>query len=67
MLGAEIKLTQCCLDGHHCCEFQAADRTTAESSQELSDSLVGERLQGAFGMIRVESRGGALHCTASPG
>jgi predicted ArsR family transcriptional regulator len=35
VLGAEIKLTQCCLDGHHCCEFQAADHTTTESSKEL--------------------------------
>jgi predicted ArsR family transcriptional regulator len=25
VLGADVKLTQCCLDGHHCCEFQAAD------------------------------------------
>ena len=21
-LGAEVRLTQCCLDGHHCCEFE---------------------------------------------
>jgi predicted ArsR family transcriptional regulator len=25
VLGADVKLTQCCLDGHRCCEFQAAD------------------------------------------
>ncbi len=25
VLGADVKLTQCCLDGHHCCEFQASD------------------------------------------
>ena len=24
-LGTEIKLTHCCLDGHHCCEFEAAE------------------------------------------
>jgi predicted ArsR family transcriptional regulator len=21
-LGADVRLTQCCLDGHHCCEFE---------------------------------------------
>jgi predicted ArsR family transcriptional regulator len=25
VLGADVKLTQCCLDGHHCCEFEAAE------------------------------------------
>jgi len=25
VLGADVKLTHCCLDGHHCCEFQAAE------------------------------------------
>jgi predicted ArsR family transcriptional regulator len=25
VLGTDIKLTQCCLDGHSCCEFQAAE------------------------------------------
>lgn len=25
VLGAEVRLTQCCLDGHHCCEFEAAE------------------------------------------
>ena len=29
VLGADVKLTHCCLDGHHCCEFQAAE-TPAE-------------------------------------
>jgi predicted ArsR family transcriptional regulator len=24
-LGTEIKLTHCCLDGHHCCEFEVAE------------------------------------------
>lgn len=24
LLGAELSLTQCCLDGHSCCEFQVA-------------------------------------------
>jgi len=26
VLGAEVKLTHCCLDGHHCCEFEAVDQ-----------------------------------------
>jgi predicted ArsR family transcriptional regulator len=25
VLGAEVRLTQCCLDGHSCCEFQAVE------------------------------------------
>jgi predicted ArsR family transcriptional regulator len=25
VLGADVKLTHCCLDGHHCCEFEAAE------------------------------------------
>jgi predicted ArsR family transcriptional regulator len=32
VLGADVKLTQCCLDGHHCCEFQAVDRETSASA-----------------------------------
>lgn len=24
VLGTDVQLTQCCLDGHHCCEFEAA-------------------------------------------
>lgn len=24
-LGAEVRLTQCCLDGHHCCEFEIGE------------------------------------------
>src|SRR5580700_7422319 len=28
VLGADVKLTQCCLDGHHCCEFQAVESET---------------------------------------
>lgn len=24
-LGTEVRLTHCCLDGHHCCEFEAAE------------------------------------------
>jgi predicted ArsR family transcriptional regulator len=24
-LGTEVKLTHCCLDGHHCCEFEAVE------------------------------------------
>lgn len=26
VLGAEMTLTRCCLDGHHCCEFQPASQ-----------------------------------------
>jgi len=32
VLGADVKLTQCCLDGHHCCEFEAAERTPVETA-----------------------------------
>jgi len=32
VLGADVKLTQCCLDGHRCCEFQAVDRQTPAST-----------------------------------
>src|SRR4029077_14323515 len=24
-LGTEVRLTHCCLDGHHCCEFEAVE------------------------------------------
>lgn len=27
VLGTSIKLSQCCLDGHHCCEFEASELT----------------------------------------
>lgn len=30
ILGADVELTSCCLDGHHCCEFHAAERSEAE-------------------------------------
>src|SRR5437660_1626524 len=33
VLGADVKLSQCCLDGHHCCEF--------EVSQPVSASVAG--------------------------
>ena len=26
VLGTELTLTQCCLDGHHCCEFRAVEQ-----------------------------------------
>ena len=29
VLGADVTLTQCCLDGHHCCEFEAAANRSA--------------------------------------
>jgi predicted ArsR family transcriptional regulator len=25
VLGADVRLSQCCLDGHHCCEFSVVD------------------------------------------
>jgi predicted ArsR family transcriptional regulator len=28
VLGADLKLTHCCLDGHHCCEFEASESPT---------------------------------------
>ncbi|HTI51211.1 MAG TPA: transcriptional regulator [Planctomycetaceae bacterium] len=28
-LGTEVRLTQCCLDGHHCCEFEIGARKPA--------------------------------------
>jgi predicted ArsR family transcriptional regulator len=31
VLGADVKLTQCCLDGHRCCEFQAAETAVPAS------------------------------------
>jgi len=30
-LGAEVRLTQCCLDGHHCCEFEVGSVSAAAS------------------------------------
>jgi len=27
-LGTEVRLTHCCLDGHHCCEFEAVELQT---------------------------------------
>jgi predicted ArsR family transcriptional regulator len=32
VLGADVKLTQCCLDGHHCCEFEAAETQPAAAT-----------------------------------
>lgn len=28
-LGADVRLAQCCLDGHHCCEFEVRELTPA--------------------------------------
>jgi predicted ArsR family transcriptional regulator len=39
VLGADVKLTHCCLDGHHCCEFQAAEGKSARPSQAPAHSL----------------------------
>ena len=30
VLGTEVRLTQCCLDGYHCCEFEAAELQNTE-------------------------------------
>lgn len=35
VLGAEVSLTQCCLDGHHCCEFQANGADLQHRSEML--------------------------------
>lgn len=32
VLGADVKLTQCCLDGHHCCEFEAVESQAVGSA-----------------------------------
>lgn len=29
-LGRDVRLTQCCLDGHHCCEFEVNDLESAQ-------------------------------------
>lgn len=29
ILGTEVELTHCCLDGHHCCEFQPIDHNSS--------------------------------------
>ncbi|MAG92956.1 MAG: transcriptional regulator [Planctomycetaceae bacterium] len=31
LLGTDVELTQCCLDGHTCCEFQPAGATDGET------------------------------------
>lgn len=31
-LGAEVRLTQCCLDGHHCCEFEVGKMEVAHAN-----------------------------------
>ncbi len=33
VLGASVTLTECCLDGHHCCEFQAVAGTEKTQKQ----------------------------------
>lgn len=34
VLGAPVSLTECCLDGHNCCEFQTGERTLEQSPRE---------------------------------
>ncbi len=34
VLGADLRLTQCCLDGHHCCEFEAGDAPSPVASAD---------------------------------
>lgn len=29
VLGTDVKLSHCCLDGHHCCEFEVREATVA--------------------------------------
>ena len=36
VLGAEVRLTQCCLDGHSCCEFQAVSAPGASTAASTS-------------------------------
>ena len=31
-LGTSVKLTQCCMDGHHCCEFEASELQTGTAA-----------------------------------
>lgn len=31
-LGAEVRLTHCCLDGHHCCDFEVGHRKVPAAS-----------------------------------
>lgn len=31
VLGADVKLSSCCLDGHHCCDFEVRDVSAAGS------------------------------------
>jgi hypothetical protein len=32
VLNADVRLTQCCLNGHSCCEFQTAEPALATSA-----------------------------------
>lgn len=34
VLGADLELTHCCLNGHHCCEFQAREASRDVEEQE---------------------------------
>lgn len=36
VLGTGVRLTQCCLDGHHCCEFQVAGGPEVASSNSAA-------------------------------
>jgi len=38
VLGADVRLTQCCLDGHHCCEFQVATAGGAAGEESETGS-----------------------------
>jgi predicted ArsR family transcriptional regulator len=37
VLNADVKLTQCCLDGHSCCEFQTAEPALAGATSGGGD------------------------------
>jgi len=41
VLNADVRLTQCCLNGHTCCEFQAGELQTAEPALAASGSPSG--------------------------
>lgn len=38
ILGTDVELTHCCLDGHHCCEFQPVTRETDSQLTAATDS-----------------------------
>ncbi len=45
VLNADVRLTQCCLNGHSCCEFQTAEPTAGEF-QNAEPALAGSASAG---------------------